>query len=151
VGVVYNPLLDELYAARRGAGATLNGEPRRVTTVATLERALLATGFSYDVGAGDPERNNLGPFSRFLPRAQAIRRAGSAALAIAKVGVGRTDGFWESGIHAWDMAAAILLVEEGGGRTSDYRGGAPSLEGSELVASNGALHEEMLHVLAARR
>lgn len=149
-GVVYNPLLDELYAARRGGGATLNGRPRRVTSVDTLERALLATGFSYDVGAGDPERNNLGPFSRFLARAQAVRRAGSAALAIAKVGVGRTDGFWERGIHAWDMAAGVLVVEEGGGRISDYRGDAPSLEGGELVASNGTLHDLMLRVLAGR-
>jgi myo-inositol-1(or 4)-monophosphatase len=150
VGVVYNPLLDEVYAARRGGGATLNGRPRRVTTVDTLERAFLATGFAYDVTATDPERNNLGPFGRFLVRAQALRRAGSASLAIAKVGVGRTDGFWERGLHAWDMAAALVIVEEGGGRVSDYRGGPPTLEGGELVASNGPLHAPMLEVIAMR-
>jgi myo-inositol-1(or 4)-monophosphatase len=149
-GVVYNPLLDDVYAARRGSGATLNGRPRRVTAVDTLERAFLATGFAYDVTATDPERNNLGPFGRFLVRAQAVRRAGSASLAIAKVGVGRTDGFWERGLHAWDMAAALVIVEEGGGRITNYGGGAPTLEGGELVASNGPLHGTMLEVLAMK-
>jgi myo-inositol-1(or 4)-monophosphatase len=150
VGVVLNPLLDDVYAARRGGGATLNGLPRRVTKVDTLERAFLATGFAYDVTVTDPERNNLGPFGRFLVRAQALRRAGSASLAIAKVGVGRTDGFWERGLHAWDMAAALVIVEEGGGRVTDYGGGVPSLEGGELVASNGPLHAPMLEVIAMR-
>ena len=150
VGVVYNPLLDDVYAARRGGGATLNGRRRRVTQVDTLERAFLATGFAYDVTAADPERNNLGPFGRFLVRAQAVRRAGSASLAIAKVGVGRTDGFWERGLHAWDMAAALVVVEEGGGRVSDYAGGIPTLDGGELVASNGPLHGLMLEVLAMK-
>ncbi len=149
VGAVYNPLLDDLYAARRGGGATLNGARRRVTDVDTLERAFLATGFGYDVAAEkDPEENNLGPFSRFIMRAQAVRRAGSAALAIAKVGVGRTDGFWERGPRPWDMAAAMLIVEEGGGTITDYRGGRPDLEGMQLVATNGKLHEQMLAVLS---
>src|SRR4029079_1880250 len=117
VGAVYNPLLDDMYSARRGCGAMLNGVRRRVSTADQLERAMLATGFSYDVTTqGDPEKNNIGPFSRFLRRAQAVSRAGSAALAIAKVGVGRTDGFWEGGLHAWDMAAAMCVVVEGGGR-----------------------------------
>lgn len=151
VGVVYNPLLDDVYAARRGGGAALNGRPRRVTAVETLERAFLATGFAYDVTVTDPERNNLGPFGRFLVRAQAVRRAGSASLAIAKVGVGRTDGFWERGLHAWDMAAALVIVEEGGGRITDYRGGATTLDGGELVASNGPLHGLMLEVLGSSR
>ena len=150
VGVVYNPLLDDVYAARRGAGATLNGQRRRVTSVDTLERAFIATGFAYDVTASDPEKNNIGPFSRFLVRAQAVRRAGSAALAIAKVGVGRTDGFWERGLHAWDMAAALVIVEEGGGFISDYGGAVPRLDGGELVATNGRLHASMLEVLAMK-
>ena len=149
VGVVYNPLLDEVYAARRGGGATLNGAPRRVTSVETLDRAFLATGFAYDVSDPDPERNNTGPFARFVTRAQAVRRAGSAALAIAKVGVGRTDGFWERGLQAWDMAAAMLIVEEGGGTITNYAGAYPSIHGHELVASNGRLHAPMLELLAA--
>jgi myo-inositol-1(or 4)-monophosphatase len=150
VGAVYHPLLDEMYAARRGGGVTLNGRPRRVTAVGDMERAMLATGFPYDMRAGDPERNNLGPFSRFVVRAQAVRRAGSAALAIAKVAVGRTDGFWERGLHAWDMAAGALLVEEAGGLVSDYEGLPLVLEKGEIVATNGRLHDVMLGVLAAR-
>jgi len=152
VGAVYNPLLDEMYAARRGGGATLNGRQRRVTEVDTLERALLATGFGYDVATeSDPERNNLGPFSRFIRRAQAVRRAGSAALAIAKVGVGRTDGFWEHELNPWDMAAGIVVVAEGGGRITNLSGGVPDLIGRQLVATNGRIHDAMLEVLALKR
>ncbi len=149
VGAVYNPLLDEMHAARRGGGAMLNGQKRRVTEVDTLERAMLATGFGYDVAAEpDPEKNNLGPFSRFIRRAQAVRRAGSAALAIAKVGVGRTDGFWERGLRPWDMAAGIVVVVEGGGRISNLAGGPPDVQGRQLVATNGRIHAAMLEVLA---
>ncbi len=146
VGVVYNPLLEEIYAGRRGGGVTLNGKPRRVTTCDTLEKAMVATGFSYDL-SGDHEKNNLGPFGRFLLRAQAVRRAGSAALAIAKVAVGRTDGFWERNLQPWDMAAAALLVEEAGGRLSDYQGGDGWMEAKQLVATNGPLHDQVLAVL----
>ena len=146
VGVVFNPLLDDMYAARREGGAMLNGKPRRVTGVDRLDRAMLATGFAYDL-SGTPEETNIEPFGRFVLRAQAVRRAGSAALAIAKVGVGRTDGFWERGLHPWDMAAALLIVTEGGGRATDYDGHPPALDGRMLVASNGPLHDELLRVL----
>ena len=148
VGVVYNPLLDDLYAARRSGGTTLNGKPRRVSEVDDLSRAMLGTGFSYDL-SGDDEANNLGPFSRFLLKAQAVRRAGSAALAIAKVGVGRSDGFWERGLQPWDMAAGMLIVEEGGGMTTDYEGGPPSVTGRKLVATNRRIHAAMLEILAS--
>lgn len=152
VGAVYNPLLNDMYSARRGGGSMLNGVRRHVSTTDELESAMLATGFSYDVTTqDDPEKNNIGPFSRFLRRAQAVRRAGSAALAIAKVGVGRTDGFWEGGLHAWDMAAAMCVVVEGGGRVTNYIGGVPALDGRQLVATNGtALHPAMLDILAMR-
>jgi len=149
-GAVYNPLLDDMYAARKGGGATLNGQQRRGSKVDKLEQALLATGFGYDVGSEpDPEKNNLGPFARFIRVAQAVRRAGSAALAIAKVGVGRTDGFWEGGLRPWDMAAAMVVVGEGGGLLTDYTGAAPDLGGRQLIATNRRIHEEMLLVLAA--
>jgi myo-inositol-1(or 4)-monophosphatase len=148
VGAVYNPLLDEMYAARRGGGATLNGRPRRVTEVDTLERALLATGFGYEVSTEpDPEKNNLAPFARFILRVQAVRRAGSAALAIAKVGVGRTDGFWERGVRPWDMAAGMVVVVEGGGKITNLAGDSPEVQGRQLVASNGRIHAAMLEVL----
>lgn len=145
-GAVFNPLLDDMYAARRGGGATLNGRRRRVTQVDRLDRAMLATGFAYDL-SGTPEQTNIAPFARFILSAQAVRRAGSAALAIAKVGVGRTDGFWERGLHPWDMAAAVLIVTEGGGKATDYDGRRPALDGGKLVATNGRLHGEMLRVL----
>ena len=151
VGAVYNPLLDDMYAARRDGGAMLNGRQRRVTTVDTLEKAMLATGFGYDLGTEpDPEKNNLGPFGRFIRAAQAVRRAGSAALAIAKVGVGRTDGFWEGGLRAWDMAAAMVVVAEGGGKLTNYAGKKPGLDERQLVATNGRIHGQMLSVLSAR-
>jgi myo-inositol-1(or 4)-monophosphatase len=149
IGVVYNPLLDDTYAARRSGGTTLNGKPRRVSEADDLSRAMLGTGFSYDL-SGDDEQNNIGPFSRFLLKAQAVRRAGSAALAIAKVGVGRSDGFWERGLHPWDMAAGMLIVEEGGGRITDYDGRPPSIDGRKLIATNGRIHATMMEVLAAR-
>ena len=148
VGVVYNPLLDDTYAARRDGGAMLNRRPRRVSEVDDLGKAMLGTGFSYDLG-GDNEANNIGPFSRFLLSAQAVRRAGSAALAIAKVGVGRSDGFWERGLQPWDMAAGMLIVQEGGGKTSNYEGGPGGLTERKLVATNGRIHGAMLDVLQA--
>ncbi len=145
VGAVYNPLLNDLYAARKGGGATLNGQQRRVTKVDKLEQALLATGFGYDVaGEPDPEKNNLSPFGRLIKAAQAVRRAGSAALAIANVGVGRTDGFWEGGLRPWDMAAAMVIVSESQGRLTNYAGHHPELHGRQLVATNGIIHDAML-------
>ena len=151
VGAVYNPLLDDMYAARKGGGAMLNGRQRRVTTVDRLDQAMLATGFGYDVAAEpDPEKNNLAPFARFIKAARAVRRAGSAALAIAKVGVGRTDGFWERGIRPWDMAAGLFVVREGGGTVTDYAGGEPALEGRQLVATNGRIHDAVISVLSER-
>jgi len=147
-GAVYNPLLDDMYAARKGGGATLNGQQRRVSKVDKLEQALLATGFGYDVGSEpDPEKNNLGPFARFIRVAQAVRRAGSAALAIAKVGVGRTDGFWEGGLKPWDMAAGILVAEEGRGKVTGYDGIPYDLGSRQLVASNAMIHDQILKTL----
>lgn len=149
VGVVYNPLLHDTYAARRSGGTTLNGIPRKVSEVDDLGKAMLGTGFSYDL-SGDFESNNIAPFSRFLLKAQAVRRAGSAALAIAKVGVGRSDGFWEGGLQPWDMAAGMLIVQEGGGKTTTYDGSPSEVTIRRLVATNGHIHPAMLQVLAER-
>ena len=144
MGAVYNPLLDDMYAARRGGGTTLNGRPRRVSDVDDLSRAMLGTGFSYDLG-GDEEQNNIGPFSRFLLKAQAVRRAGSAALAIAKVGVGRSDGFWERGLQPGNGRGSAD-VEEGGGRQQLV--GPRQARPRKLVATNGRIHDEMLQCSA---
>ncbi|MFQ5697964.1 MAG: inositol monophosphatase family protein [Myxococcota bacterium] len=146
VGIVYDPMKGELFSAERGRGAWLNGSPLCVSRTSELHRALLGTGFGYEVHLG--KLDNLDYFRRFLERAQAVRRAGSASLDLAYVACGRYDGFWELSLHPWDVAAGYLLVEEAGGRTSDTRGGPAPRSGSDAVASNGALHAALLEVLS---
>lgn len=144
LGVIYDPLLDETFAARRGGGATLNDRPIHVSAVPVLDKALLATGFAYDRRTR-PD-NNVGHFAHFLRRCQGMRRAGAAALDLAYVACGRLDGFWELRLHPWDVAAGILLVQEAGGRVTDLEGGPRYHSGEQIVASNGLIHEEMLAV-----
>ncbi|MCU0520347.1 MAG: inositol monophosphatase [Anaerolineae bacterium] len=146
VAVVYDPLRDAAFAAYRGGGATLNGETIHVSRVGTLSDAFLATGFPYNRRiAAD---NNTRMLDHFLRRSQGVRRAGSAALDMAYVACGRFDGYWEPGLSPWDVAAGLLLVEEAGGRISDFSGGRERLfSGVEVVASNAAIHGEMLAVL----
>jgi myo-inositol-1(or 4)-monophosphatase len=145
VGVVYDPLLDELFTASRGAGAQRNGQPIHVSTEGDLSRALLATGFAYDVH--DSEDDNLENFARFAKLARGLRRDGSAALDLCYVACGRFDAFWEQKLHPWDVCAGNLIVEEAGGRTSDFAGGPATGDGRETVASNGALHDAVIEVL----
>ncbi len=145
LGVVYDPLRDECFAAARGAGATLNGVPIAVSRVARLEQALAATGFPYDVH--ERPEDTLSVFAPFLARVQGIRRDGSAALNLAYVACGRFDAFWETKLHPWDVAAAALLVEEAGGRVTDFAGGPMPFDAFEVAASNGVLHPELLSVL----
>lgn len=145
VGVILDPTRQELFAAVSGHGATLNGQCIDVSRTSTLDAALLVTGFAYDIR--ESTNNNLGYFSEFSLRARGVRRTGSAALDLCYVAAGRFDGFWEMKLHAWDMAAGSLMVTEAGGRMSDFRGGAFSIEGVEMVASNGLIHNEMLEVL----
>jgi myo-inositol-1(or 4)-monophosphatase len=145
VGVVYDPLLDEQFSAVRGEGATLNGRALRVSEIDELKNALLATGFAYDVRR-NPE-DNVNHFIAFLKRSRALRRDGSAALDLAYVAAGRFDGFWELRLHAWDVAAGLLLVEEAGGRVSDLTGRPPPPSGIECLASNGRIHDAMLEIL----
>ncbi len=142
VGVVYDPLKEELFSARRGAGATRNGKPIRVSACRELEHALLGTGFAYDVHTSEVE--NLRYFEHFIRRARALRRPGSASLDLAYVACGRFDGFWELSLHPWDYAAGIVLVTEAGGQISDLGGG-------RVLATNGALHDEMLAVLVEEK
>jgi myo-inositol-1(or 4)-monophosphatase len=145
-GCVYDPTRDELFAARRGAGATRNQGPIRVSRVESLDRALLVTGFPYDVHQ-HPE-HSLPFFAAFLTAAQAIRRDGSAALNLCYLACGRFDGFWERSLSPWDMAAGVLLVEEAGGRVTRFDGSPFALEGREILASNGRLHQPMREVIA---
>jgi len=146
VGVVYDPLRDELFYATRGGGAFRNGRPIRVSREAELGRGLLATGFAYDVHTSADD--NLAAFAAFVKSARAVRRDGSAALDLCYVACGRFDGYWERKLKAWDVCAGALILEEAGGRASDFAGGPLPADGRELLASNGALHDTMLAVLA---
>ncbi len=144
IGVIYDPTRDELFAAERGAGATLNERRIRVSEIDDLNRAMLCTGFPYDVRErGDFARH----FARFIMSAQAVRRDGSAALDLAYVACGRFDGFWEEGLQPWDVAAGVLLVEEAGGRVSRYDGTRFDIFTPPIIASNGLIHEAMMSVL----
>jgi myo-inositol-1(or 4)-monophosphatase len=145
LGVVYDPLRDECFSALSGAGAWLNGVPIAVSRESRIERALAATGFAYDVHEKPEE--TLRFFAPFLSRVQGIRRDGSAALNLAYLACGRFDLFWEVKLHPWDVAAAALLVEEAGGRVSDFAGGPMPADGFEVAGSNGVLHGELLAIL----
>lgn len=145
-GVIYQPMLGELFTALRSQGAWLNGERLQVSQTAVLEEAVLVTGFPYDV-ANNPG-NCIEHFVRFLRLGIPIRRLGSAALDLAYVAAGRFDGFWEVALNPWDVAAGIVLVQEAGGRVTHYDGSPHRLEPrSSIVASNGRIHEQMLQIL----
>lgn len=144
LGVVYDPMRDELFVARRGHGATLNGAPLHVSATAELIHALLATGFPYDL---TQRAEAVAIWDAFVNRVQGTRRDGSAALDLCYVAAGRLDGFWERPLNAWDMAAGALLVEEVGGRVSAYGGRPFDLDGHEIIASNGRLHAAMESVI----
>jgi len=145
VGVIYDPLRDETFAAVRGRGATLNGESIRVTSVAELSEAFLATGFPYDRRTA--QDNNVERLDHFLRRSQGVRRAGAAVLDLAYVACGRLDGFWEIRLHPWDVAAGILIVREGGGTATNFERGLDCVSGRRIVASNGHIHDQMLRVI----
>jgi len=149
LGVVYDPLLDELYHAVAGGGAFRNGRRLRVSHEAAFERALLATGFSYDKAVS--EDDNVAEFRAVLKAARELRRDGSAALDLCYVAGGRLDGYWEHKLERWDVAAGGLIVREAGGRVTDRAGGESWRSGHELVATNGAIHDALLALLARVR
>jgi myo-inositol-1(or 4)-monophosphatase len=144
LGLVYDPLRSECFRAAKGQGATLNGSPVRVSGVQELDKALLATGFPYD--HREKADFYLAFFKAFTIRSQGIRRNGSAALDLCYVASSRVDGFWELKLQPWDTAAATLIVEEAGGRVSDLSGNEFSIWGDETLASNGAIHDEMVSI-----
>jgi myo-inositol-1(or 4)-monophosphatase len=143
LGVVYDPMANETYTAERGGGATLNGEPIGVSDTDEPMRALLGTGFPYD---RDEVPAALELFGQFAVRMQSMRRLGSAALDLCYVAAGRLDGYYERGVKAWDIAAGVLILEEAGGRATNYSGHELDLEVGEVVASNGLLHPGLVGV-----
>jgi myo-inositol-1(or 4)-monophosphatase len=146
VGVVYDPLRDELYSAEAGQGAHLNGAPLHVSATAELGLALLATGFPYDVRTNPS--NNLAEFTRFQMSSQGVRRTGSAALDCCWVAAGHLDGFWELRLNPWDVGAGALIARVAGGRVTTYSGDEDFLGKDSILVSNGLLHEEMMEVLS---
>lgn len=146
LGVVVDPNRDECYVAERGRGATLNGAPIRVSATAALGESLLGTGYQYDIRKN--ARNNLAEHAALLLRSHSVREIGSAVLHLASVAAGRLEAFWELSLGAWDVAAGSLLVEEAGGRVTNPSGGPLDLASPSIVASNGAIHDELLAVLA---
>lgn len=148
-GAVFNPLAGHLFTATRGGGAFLNGERLRVSRTAQLDQALLATGFPYD--RKESTVNNYDHFVAFQQAAQACRRPGAASLDLCWTAAGRFDGYWEMKLKPWDVAAGMLLVEEAGGRVSDFDGGPFRLDGQECLASNGLLHPAMSEILQQGR
>ena len=147
VAAVFDPTRRELFTAERGVGAWLNGAPLRVSGATVMLNAMLCTGFAYDVH--DTVDEVVGLFGAFVARARAVRRLGSAALDLCYVAAGRLDGFWEKGLHPWDLSAASLLVEEAGGRVSRLDGTPFDTQCGQIVASNGRIHEAMIAVIAA--
>lgn len=139
--VIYDPLRDELFTAERGRGAQLNGKPAKVSRNAKLAESLLGTGFPSHKRHRSP---NIHFYQEFTLRSHGVRRAGSAALDLAYVACGRIDAFWEFNLNPWDTAAGILLVEEAGGRVTDFTGARFQLKSEEILASNGLIHEELI-------
>jgi myo-inositol-1(or 4)-monophosphatase len=145
VGAICNPMMDELFVVEKGQGALLNGRRLCVSATADLSRSLLATGFPYDIRV-NPD-NNINYFAALAVKAQAIRRAGAAALDLAYLAAGRFDGFWELQLRPWDTAAGCLMVTEAGGVVTDLFGGPFDLYSPHILATNGRIHEAMEEVL----
>jgi myo-inositol-1(or 4)-monophosphatase len=145
LGVICNPMMEELFVVERGQGAFLNERRLSVSATTDLTRSLLATGFPYDILV-NPD-NNINYFNTLAVKAQAIRRAGAAALDLAYVAAGRFDGFWELQLRPWDMAAGCLMVTEAGGKVTDLFGGPFNLYSPHVLASNGRIHETMAEIL----
>lgn len=146
LGVIFDPMRDELFHAEAGQGVWLNAAPLRVSTLEKLTESLLVTGFPYD--RNTHHDNNLAHFAAFSLRALGVRRMGSAAMDLAYVAAGRFEGYWELRLSPWDWAAGMLMVKEAGGKISRTDGGHDIFsEPPSLLATNGLVHEQMLDVL----
>jgi myo-inositol-1(or 4)-monophosphatase len=145
MGAVYNPLSNEFFFAQKGFGATLNENIIHVSDKTAVEKSCLATGFPYTYL--DSENSPLQVFERFIRKGIAVRRLGSAAIDLCWVAAGRFDGFYEHELNAWDSAAGFLIVEEAGGKVTDFSGNAYSPYQPHILATNGKIHDEMLSAI----
>ena len=145
VAAVFDPNRQELFTAERGQGAWLNGKPMAVSSAALVIDSLLVTGFHYNVHRDPGEL--MGLFTKFITKARAVRRLGSAALDLCYVAAGRFEGFWEQKLHPWDVAGGALLVQEAGGRVTGVDGAPYNSRSGSVLATNGHVHEEMLETI----
>jgi myo-inositol-1(or 4)-monophosphatase len=143
LGVIYNPIYNELFTAARGEGALFNGKKIGCSKVDVVRDSLLCTGFPNHNREANP---NFHFYWDFTLRSHGVRRDGSAALDLAYVAMGRFDSFWEFGLNPWDTAAGVVLVEEAGGKITDMQGLPYTLGGPSILASNGLIHDEMVRV-----
>lgn len=141
-GAVYNPMMDEFFFAEKGGGAFLNDFPIHVSKKTEFEKACLVTGFPYKWP--NSKEHPIKVFERFILQGLPVRRLGSAAIDLCWVACGRFDGFWEYNLSAWDVAAGYLIVQEAGGRVTNFQGAPYSVFDKETLATNGLIHEEML-------
>ncbi len=147
LGVVYDPMRDEMFTGERGKGAGLNGQPIHVSGTTELQKSLLVTGFPYD--AWNTPQNNFSNFVHFGKLTQGVRRLGSAALDACYVAAGRFDGFWEISLKPWDVAAGGLIAEEAGAKVTNVNGGSDYLSSPQsIVAATPAIHPKILRDLA---
>jgi myo-inositol-1(or 4)-monophosphatase len=148
MGAVYNPFLEEFFFAEKGKGASLNGIPISVSQKTDVFAACLVTGFPYSYL--DSENGPLDVFGRLIRKGVPVRRLGSAAIDLCWVAAGRFDGFYEHKLNAWDSAAGFLMVEEAGGKVTDFEGNTYSLYQPHIVATNGKIHEDLLGIINNR-
>jgi myo-inositol-1(or 4)-monophosphatase len=141
VGVVYNPIAEELYRAAKGLGASCNDRLIHVSQIETLAQSLLVTGFAYDRHS-TPD-NNYGEFCHLTHLTQGVRRSGSAAMDLSQVACGRLDGYWERGLSPWDLAAGIVLVREAGGSVTAYDGSPFDFASGRILATNDLIHADL--------
>ncbi len=145
MGVVFNPFMNELFFAEKNKGAFLNNRQLKVSIKDKLESACLVTGFPYRWV--EVEKDPIAVFEKFIRLGLPVRRLGSAALDLCWVAAGRFDGFWEYNLNPWDIAAGYLMIEEAGGRVSNFQGHAYNVYDKHTLATNGYIHEEMLALI----
>jgi len=144
-GVIYDVMQDVVYAAEKGAGAFCNGQKISVNSNANLQHSLLVTGFPYDIA--DNPHDALGIFVDLVKASRGMRRLGSAALDLCYVAKGVFDGFWEVHLHPWDICAGMLIVDEAGGKTTDFNGKEMDIFNPAILSSNGLIHNSMLEII----
>jgi myo-inositol-1(or 4)-monophosphatase len=145
VGIVYDPSRNEMFSAIKNEGAYLNGKKIKVSEVENLNKAMLVTGFPYNIK--ENPSNCLEHFRNFILCAQSVRRLGSAAIDSCYIACGRFDGYWEVSLHPWDIAAGSLIIKEAGGTIGGFKGEKLNIYEKKILASNGKIHKQMIEIL----